>query len=540
MILPSDERFWNPEHFLPMLHIRTKSQGLQPFHLWDHQKLLAQAVINAYAQEKWIVHIKPRQEGSSTFFTGITYQHAAFRSGCHAAIIGHKKATAKSLAEIANRFYKSTPKEIQPRRIGAMKRTLEFPDIDSKLSVASVQDDEPLRGETCQVVLGTELSSWQENGGDEVWASVLNAIPQNGGFMIAESTPKHHGDQLHMLCMDADRPDSKWMKVFIPWTMVKEYSIEPPPGWIPNKSVTDYWDKYKFITPGQAYWLQTSGLPKCNRNMEKFKQEYPINDVECWAMTGDAVYDQNILRQMLQEIDGGTGISVISDPWVVFEEPNPEHQYIIFCDPAGSWADRDNFGVVILNLNTCEQAAEYLGHISAYQMAQRLAEWGRKYNDAMVYVESNGVGESVLSHLVDNPNISYRRVYHRPASRYGRSKRRIAGWFSNTKTKKEAEGFMQQLIEDESVTIHSVRSLRQLMSYRGTWGSRSRDQEGGHYDLASAWAGAAWAYMQRRGSQWRARRKDPKQLAAEAMLRLQRRIDASANQGANTPWGKHV
>jgi hypothetical protein len=340
--------------------------------------------------------------------------------------------------------------------------------------------------------------------------------------------------------MDSDRPDSKWMKVFIPWTMVKEYSIEPPPGWIPNRSVTDYWDKYKFITPAQAYWLQTSGLPKCNRNMEKFKQEYPINDVECWAMTGDAVYDQNILRQMLQEIDGGTGVSVITDPWVVFEDPKPEDQYVIFCDPAGSWADRDNFGVIILNLNTCEQAAEYVGHISAYQMAQRLAEWGRKYNDAMVYVESNGVGESVLSHLVDNPNIAYRRVYHRPASRYGRSKRRIAGWFSNTKTKKEAEGFMQQLIEDESVTIHSVRSLRQLMSYRGTWGSRSRDQEGGHYDLASAWAGAAWAYMQRRGSQWRSRRKDPKQLAAEAMLRLQRRIDASANQGANTPWGKHV
>ena len=101
-----------------------------------------------------------------------------------------------------------------------MKRTLEFPDIDSKLSVASVQDDEP-PGETCQVVLGTELSSWQENGGDEVWASVLNAIPQNGGFMIAESTPKHHGDQLHMLCMDADRPDSKWDGLY-PWTMVKK------------------------------------------------------------------------------------------------------------------------------------------------------------------------------------------------------------------------------------------------------------------------------------------------------------------------------
>ena len=540
MIRPTSKDFWNPEEFLPLLQIRTKSRGLQPFHLWDHQKILAHAVVNAYAQEKWLVHIKPRQEGSSTFFTGIAYQHAAFRPGCHAAIIGHKKQTAKSLAEIANRFYKSTPTSIRPYRMGSLKRTLEFPKIDSKLSVASVQDDEPLRGETCQVVLGTELSSWQEEGGDEVWASVLNSIPQNGGFMIAESTPKHHGDQLHMLCIDSERVDSKWMKVFIPWTMIKEYRISPPPNWMPNKTVADYWDEYKFISPEQAYWMQTSGLVKCNRNIERFKQEYPINDVECWAMTGDAVYDQSILRQMLQDIDGGTGVSVITDPYVEFEEAKKDHQYIIFCDPAGSWSNRDNFGVVILNLNTCEQAAEYLGHCSAYQMSQKLAMWGRKYNNAMVYVEANGVGESILSHLIDNPNLAYKRVYHRAQSRRGRSKRRIAGWYSSTKTKKEAEGFMQQLIEDESLTIHSVRSLRQLMSYQGSWGSRSRDADGGHYDLASAWAGAAWAYMQKRGSHWRAKRKDPKLLAAEAMLRLQRRIDMSGEEKKNTPWGTHL
>ena len=206
---PEHKDFWNPASFLPLLKIRTKSQGIQPFALWDHQLILAAACQQAYANRKWLVHIKPRQEGSSTFFTGVAYQHAAFRTGCHVAIIGHKKKTAKSLAEIAQRFWKSTPAHLQPRRHGKVQRTLEFPDIDSKLDVASVQDDEPLRGETVQVALGTEVSSWSEEGGDEVWASILNAVPENGGFFIAESTPKHHGDQLHMLCMDADRPDSK-------------------------------------------------------------------------------------------------------------------------------------------------------------------------------------------------------------------------------------------------------------------------------------------------------------------------------------------
>tara|TARA_R100001443_G_scaffold8698_1_gene18123 strand:+ start:14976 stop:16598 length:1623 start_codon:yes stop_codon:yes gene_type:complete len=540
MITPDHPDFWNPEKFLPMLQIRTKSAGLQNFHLWDHQRLLAAAVMQAYAQQKWLVHIKPRQEGSSTFFTGIAYQHAAFRTGCQVAIIGNKKRTAKSLAEIANRFHKSCPKSIRPKRHGKIQRTLEFPEIDSKLDVASVQDDEPLRGETVQVVLGTELSSWQENGGDEVWASVLNAVPEDGGFFIAESTPKHHGDQLHMLCMDAEKPDSKWMKVFIPWTMVKEYRKPVPPGWKPSKVIQEYWDEYPMILPEQAYWMQVSGLQKCNRKIEKFKQEYPINEYDCWALTGDAVYDQSIIRVWLQDLDGGTGLAIESDPWVQFQQPVKEDKYIIFCDPASSWSERDHYGVVILNISKCEQAAEYLGHMSAYQMAGKLAEWGRAYNDAMIYVEANGVGESVLSHLVDNPNIQYRRVFHRSPNRHGRSRRKIPGWWSSVKTKREAEGYLQQLIEDESVTIHSSRSLRQLLNYRGQWAQRSRDASGGHYDLATAWAGASWAYMNHRGSSWRQKRKNPQIVAAEAFRRLQSRIDGIGKQKDNTRWGNHL
>ena len=479
------------------------------------------------------------KEGSSTFFTGIAFQHAAFRTGCQVAIIGHKKKTAISLAEIANRFYRSCPKEIRPNRHGKVKKTLQFPDIDSKLDIASVQDDEPLRGETVQVVLGTELSSWQENGGDDVWASVLNAVPEDGGFFMAESTPKHHGDQLHMLCMDSEKPDSKWNKVFIPWTMIQEYRKEVPPGWKPSKMVQDYWDEYPTITPEQAYWMQVSGLQKCNRKVDKFKQEYPINEYDCWAITGDAVYDQSILRQWLQDIDGGTGVGLETDPWVQFQEPDPDHEYIIFCDPASSWSERDNYGVVILNITTCEQAAEYLGHMSAYQMAQKLAQWGRDYNRAMIYVEANGVGESILSHLVDNPNIAYRKVFHRANSRYSRSKTRIPGWWSSAKTKREAEGHMQLLIEDESVTIHSSRSLRQLLTYRGNWATRARDPSGGHYDLATSWAGAAWAYMNHRGSSWKRRRKDKNEISNEAFRRLQLKIDGLDRGASNTPWGQH-
>ena len=98
---------------------------------------------------------------------------------------------------------------------------------------------------------------------------------------------------------------------------------------------------------------------------------------------------------------------------------------------------------------------------------------------------------------------------------------------------------MQLLIEDESVTIHSSRSLRQLLTYRGNWATRARDPSGGHYDLATSWAGAAWAYMNHRGSSWKRRRKDKNEISNEAFRRLQLKIDGLDRGASNTPWGQH-
>ena len=71
------EKFWRPENFCPMTQVRSKSGAYVPFNLWDHQMILAKAVWECYANNKWLVHVKPRQEGSSTFFTNLAYQHAA-------------------------------------------------------------------------------------------------------------------------------------------------------------------------------------------------------------------------------------------------------------------------------------------------------------------------------------------------------------------------------------------------------------------------------------------------------------------------------
>ena len=537
IIYPNDKDFWKPEAFLPMTKVRTKSGSIEPFKLWDQQMILAAAVTRCYQENKWLVHVKPRQEGSSTFFTGVGVQHAAFRTGCRVGILAHKKVQSQYLSSVAVRFHRYMPDEIRPKKTPGLKRSLEFPEIDSRMTIASVKDDEPLRGETVQVLLATEISAWSETGGTDAWTAALNAVPGDGGFVIAESTPRHHGDQLHLVCIDAESPDSKWMKVFIPWTIVQEYKKQPPPGWKPRSDVRDYMDQHR-IPEDSAYWMQTVGLEKCRNDLMKFRAEYPVNELDCWILAGDAVYNAQKLMEMLEHIDGGTGISVETDEWVVFEEPRKGSRYIIFVDPAGSWAKRDKFGVEIFDVDGCEQVAEYLGHAEAFRMARRLIEWAKSYNDARIYIEANGVGEAVLSHVIA---MGYRNVYHRKASGYGISgKQRIPGWYSTAKTKAQAVGYLQELIDDGSITIRSVRCLRQLLNYRGQWDKLSRDASGGHYDLAAAVGGFAWAWRNEIGAQHQKRNMSPKQIENEAWRRLLNRIDRGSISKWDTPWGKHL
>ena len=536
IVTPEDEGFWDPREFLPMLSVRAKSGGIKPFNLWDHQKILALAVLRAYDERKWIAHIKPRQEGSSTFFTGVAYQHTAYRRGCRAALLAHKRDTASYLSSVAIRFHQYTPKQIKQKKTPGLKRTLEFPSLDSRMTIESVRSDEPLRGETVQMLLATEISAWEERSGADAWTAALSAVPDEGGMVIAESTPRFHGDQMHQISMASEVPGSKWLKVFVPWTMVSTYVMKPPPGWTPRPEVLDYANKYG-ITKEQACWMQLSGLERCRRDLNKFQAEYPIDEVECWRNVGDAVFNTDVLAAMLKDIDGGTGIVSETKEFVRYQNIDSNRRYIIAVDPASSWSKRDYTAAVVMDIDNCCVVADFLGHKEAYKMANWLCEIGKEYNDASIYVEANGVGEAVLSHLV---TIGYSRIFHRKSSNTHRrgGGQRVPGWYSAVQSKSESISILQRIIDDGSLTIPSRRCIQQLLHYRGQWDGLQRDVVGGHYDLAAALSICAWGWRNECGKREMSS-SDKAQLSKKAWDNLLRKLDGGGSKW-NSRWGQHL
>jgi hypothetical protein len=502
-------------------------------HLNSVQRLLSAATVRCYADGKWLVFVKPRKVGSSTFFTGVMTQHACFRRGCYAAVVAHKRKVAQELAMVAIRFHHSMPAEIRPRKTPGLKRSLELPDIDSKLDIASVKDDEPLRGSTgIQALLTTEISSWAEEAGENAWVSTLSNVPKDEGFVVAESTPKHRDDQLHKLWVQSDDPDSKWQKVFAPWTFFEDYAAEPPPSWNPSAVVADYAHRHG-LTPQQAFWMQTDGLANVGGNIDRFRAEFPINEVECWTMTSGRIFNTDILAEILASLDGGTAMANEPHEYAEFKEPEKDHKYLIFCDPAGSWAERDMHGVEIVDIEGCSQVAEYLGHENAFLHARRLADLGMRYNRAIIYVEANGVGEAVLSHLVDG--LRYPNVFHRPKDEGGKP-----GWWSSQSRKAEAVSKLDELVNDRSIQLRSRRGINQLIDYRGQWDKLARDASDGHYDLAAALCGAAWAWRNEVGGRYTKRIEDPRAVVERWWKNFLSRTRGQHAQENNTPWGKHL
>lgn len=535
IVRPSDPDFWDPEVFAPMGSIRTNTGMLAPLHLWAPQRILAAAVSRCYRENRWLVHAKARQEGSSTFFTMIATQHAAFRLGCRAAILAHKKKTAGNLAEIAIRYHRTLPPEIRPAKLPGKKRSLEFPELDSSLDFYSVQDDEPLRGNTVQVLLATEISSWGAIAGPDAWTSALSAVSDEGGFVIAESTPKHDGDELHQLVIDADKPDSRWLKVFIPWTMIPKYAKPPPPGWRPSKVVYDYANAHK-LTVDQAYWMQAYGLEKVRHDLVRFRAEYPIDEDDCFVVSGDAIFDTTRLLEIRRELDGGTNVLRETNPLEEFVAPHPEHRYVINVDPASGFAGVDLFGVEVLDLFECEQVAEFHGHKEAYAIAKLVGGLSDQYNEARIYVEANGVGEAVISHLV---RLGYqRRMFHRAVSSNNqRSDKKVPGWWSSDKFRTQALSFLQEALLDGSIVLHSLRLVRQLLAFRDE--DKQRDESGGHFDLVLALAQAVWAWKHEGGARRvTLRLQTDAERAAEQWRRLQR-LTGSHSGTPTSRFGVH-
>lgn len=268
-----------------ILKVRTKKGIVIPLHLNEaqfhlHKKIEEQRQKTGRVR---VIILKGRQQGCSTYVQGRFYWRVTHGKGLRAFILTHAIDATTNLFEMVERFHQNCPDFAKPKTGAANSRELYFNKIDSGYKVGTAGTKATGRSQTIQLFHGSEVAFWPH--AEEHAAGILQAVPDvEGSEIILESTANGMGNFFHRTWLQAERNDSIFMPIFIPWYWQEEYKIDDEIDIKLTEEEEEYKNTYQ-LSDAQIVWrrnkIQQLG------SVALFRQEYPGSAAEAFAAVAD-------------------------------------------------------------------------------------------------------------------------------------------------------------------------------------------------------------------------------------------------------------
>lgn len=187
----------------------------------------------------------------------------------------------------------------------------------------------------------------------------------------------------------------------------------------------------------------------------------------------------------------------IKDTWI-WEDPNPEHRYIMAIDPS-SGSGEDSSSIEIIDVDAVDengtpyfnQVLEYNGKLNGEEIGALADRYGRVYNNALAVVECiGGYGDSVVLTL---KNLGYPNLYYDETTALKTYTNDYARKLFNKKDDEKLPGFRSnalriqmisnfvEMLKNNSFRVRSERVIAEL----DTWifkNGRPDHMDGAHDD----------------------------------------------------------
>lgn len=283
-----------PHYAEKCLKIRTKAGAIEPFILNRSQRYLHERIEEQRQRAGKVraLVLKGRQVGISTYIGGRFYWRITHQKGFRAFILTHLDVASDNLFGMAKTFHDHCPELVRPVTGKANAKELSFDSLKSGYKVATAGSSEVGRSETLQLFHGSEVAFW--TNAEKHSAGVQQAIADAAGTEdIRESTANGIGNAFHKAWKAAERGESEFIAVFIPWFWHEEYASDSPADWRMPHAWAEYAALYGLME-AQLYWAWNK-----NRSMAvlaggspeepcwQFRQEYPANADEAFQSSGD-------------------------------------------------------------------------------------------------------------------------------------------------------------------------------------------------------------------------------------------------------------
>lgn len=360
------------------LKVLNKQGRLVPF-VWNkaqqyiHERLEAQKAEKGYVRA---LILKGRQQGCSTYVAARYYQETATRPGRRAFIVSHEEKSTQNLFAMVKRYDDHNP--IAPSKKASNAQELIFGRLDSGYKLATAGSQDVGRGNTAQLLHGSEFGFWQN--AQSHLAGLGNSIPLGPDTeIVLESTANGLGNAFHAMWQEAEAGRGEYIAIFVPW----------------------YWDEGYRLPVGENFDL--------SEDDQKYMVTYSL-DMEqmCWRAAKISEYGKGFAWLFDQEYPATAAIAFqtatqnpLINPTDVMEAVNSKFRerqgaLLIGCDPAEEGADRT---AIVFRQGRTAFRIEYHEKKRPMEVAGILSGYWKEHKPDGLFVDKGGIGAGIVDRL---------------------------------------------------------------------------------------------------------------------------------------------
>lgn len=448
-----------------VLRVRNKKRGLVRL-----RPNRAQAEFARTCTHRNIV-LKARQMGITTYIAARFFIQTITHPGTMTVQVAHDQESAEEIFKIVHRFWENLPNAMKRgalTRSRANVRQMVFPRLDSEYRVATAADVNAGRGLTIHNLHCSEVARWLRDPA-EALASLRAAVPADGDIVL-ESTANGAGGVFYEEWQHAD--ETGYTRHFFPWWYDDEYRDRLGP------------DKVRPLTPEEEELVVRAELSdeqiawrRTNRaQLRKLAaQEYAEDPVSCFLASGECIFE---LEAIDRALEAAPRPALVRDNGrlTVWLYARRERRYVIGVDPAGGGTEGDYACAEVIDRQTAMQCAELHGHYSPRELAMKLIELARIYNEALLVVERNNHGYGVLANLRAE---GYEKIFCDGGQ---------DGWLTSAVTKPAMIENLAAILSIKPQLFQSERLLAECRTFIRRTDGGSGSNSGSHDDCVMAMA----------------------------------------------------
>ena len=437
--------------------------------------------------------LKARQQGISTYCAARVFWKTYFTPYTRSVVMAHDSATSDALFNMSRNIIDNMEEPPTLQKSNAKEILFEHNKSGYRLYTAGAK--EAGRGTTPTIAHLSEVAFWQFD--EQILAGLFQGISQeNETEVILESTANGASGEFFRLYQGAINGDNEYVPIFLPWYITPEYRRKAPEGFELTEEEEELVENYS-LDNDQLYWRR---LKIGESGDKKFIQEYPASAEEAFLVTGNSVFDQEIVQ--MYEVKAPDYVRAFDYESSYFEDnrnghlemwkaPKFEDRFIIGAD-VSLGVGQDYSTAVVLNREREVCALFRDNYIDPSVFGDILFYLGRYFNNALLAVESNSLGIATLNRL---KQMNYVNLYYQTkAATLLNDEGSKPGFRTTISTKPMIIGNLKRAIEEYDIDIPSDIIISELRTYVSAENGSTNALAGNYDDTVMALAIAFEAY----------------------------------------------